>query len=165
MGIFVLATLCRFHPSKLIKSLATANRLSSAAKSLLPCSRQDTPKVTRLGQQPSAMAQNPTMSCSRGARRTLDYQLVRKESYPGIASDFEKTFAVLKKLPCDIFLSDHGSFFSFEQKRERLARGEKPSPFIDPDGYKRFVTEYEKEFRQKVEAQKKAAASRAPKPE
>jgi metallo-beta-lactamase class B len=71
----------------------------------------------------------------------------------------------LKKLPCDIFLSDHGSFFSFEQKRERLTRGENPSPFIDPDGYKRFVTEYEKEFRQKVEAQKKAVASPVPKPE
>ena len=100
-----------------------------------------------------------------GSPTALDYQFAGKESYPGIESDFEKTFAVLKTLPCDIFLSDHGSFFSFEQKRERLARGEKPNPFIDPDGYKRFVTEYEKEFRQKVEAQKKAAASPAPKPE
>jgi metallo-beta-lactamase class B len=100
-----------------------------------------------------------------GSPTALDYQLVGKESYPGIAADFEKTFTVLKKLPCDIFLSDHGSFFSSEQKRERLARGEKTNPFIDPDGYKRFVTEYEKEFRQKVEAQKKAAASPAPKPE
>ena len=100
-----------------------------------------------------------------GSPTTLDYQLVGKESYPGIASDFEKTFAVLKKLPCDIFLSDHGSFFSFEQKRERLARGEKSNPFVDPDGYKRFVIQYEKEFHDKVEAQKKAAASPAPKPE
>jgi metallo-beta-lactamase class B len=100
-----------------------------------------------------------------GSPTALDYQLVGKESYPGIASDFEKTFAVLKKLPCDIFLSAHGSFFSFEQKRERLARGEKPNPFIDPDGYRRFVTEYEEEFRQKVEAQKKATVSPVPKPE
>jgi metallo-beta-lactamase class B len=100
-----------------------------------------------------------------GSPTALDYQFVGKESYPGIASDFEKTFAVLKKLPCDIFLSDHGSFFSFEQKRERLARGEKPNPFIDPDGYKRFVIQYEKEFHDKLEAQKKAAAFPAPKPE
>jgi metallo-beta-lactamase class B len=100
-----------------------------------------------------------------GSPTALDYQFVGKESYPGIASDFEKTFAILKKLPCDIFLSDHGSFFSFEQKRERLARGEKPNPFIDPEGYKRFVIQYEKEFHDKLEAQKKAAASTAPKPE
>jgi metallo-beta-lactamase class B len=99
-----------------------------------------------------------------GSLTTLDYQLVGKESYPGIAADFEKAFAVLKKLPCDIFLSDHGSFFSFLQKRDRLARGKSPNPFIDPDGYRRFVSEYEKEFHQKVESQKKAATSATPTP-
>jgi metallo-beta-lactamase class B len=100
-----------------------------------------------------------------GSPTALDYQLAGKESYPGIASDFEETFAVLKKLPCDIFLSDHGSFFSFEQKRDRLARGETPNPFIDPDGYKRFVVQYENEFRHKLEAQKKATTSVTPTPE
>jgi metallo-beta-lactamase class B len=100
-----------------------------------------------------------------GSPTALDYQLVGKESYPGIAADFEKTFAVLKELPCDIFLSDHGSFFSFLEKRERLARGENPNPFIDTDGYKKFVTLYEKEFHDKLELQKKAAASTTPTPE
>ena len=97
-----------------------------------------------------------------GSPTTLDYQLVGKESYPGIASDFERTFAVLKKLQCDIFLSDHGSFFSFEQKRERLARGESPNPFIDSNGYKRFVAVYEAEFHRKLDAQKKASLSPTP---
>ncbi|HWY51406.1 MAG TPA: subclass B3 metallo-beta-lactamase [Chthoniobacterales bacterium] len=100
-----------------------------------------------------------------GSPTALDYQLVGKESYPGIGSDFEKTFAVLKKLPCDIFLSDHGSFFSFEKKRQRLVRGETPNPFIDADGYKRFVAQYEKEFQDKLEVQKKAAVSPMPSPE
>jgi metallo-beta-lactamase class B len=93
-----------------------------------------------------------------GSPTTLDYQFIGKESYPGIAADFDKTFAILKKLPCDIFLSDHGSFFSFEQKRERLMRGETPNPFIDPDGYKHFVTQHEREFHVKLELQRKAAA-------
>jgi metallo-beta-lactamase class B len=100
-----------------------------------------------------------------GSPNTLDYRFVEKESYPGIAADFEKTFAVLKKLHCDIFLSDHGSFFSFEQKRERLARGETPNPFIDPDGYKRFVSEKEKEFQQKLDAQKNEKTSPVGTPE
>jgi metallo-beta-lactamase class B len=99
-----------------------------------------------------------------GSLSALDYQLIGKESYPGIAADFEKAFAVFKRLPCDIFLSDHGSFFSFEQKRQRLARGENPNPFIDPDGYKRFVIQYEKEFHDKLELQKKAIAT-SPTPE
>ena len=94
-----------------------------------------------------------------GSPTALDYQLVGKESYPGIAADFEKTFAVLKRLPCDIFLSDHGSFFEFEQKRQRLSRGETPNPFIDPDGYKRFVAQYEAEFHHKRELQQQAPPS------
>lgn len=100
-----------------------------------------------------------------GSPTALDYQLVGKESYPGIAADFEKTFAVLKKLPCDIFLSDHGTFFWFTEKRDRLARGENLNPFIDPNGYKRFVTHFEKEFHDKLEAQKKAADFAAAPPE
>jgi metallo-beta-lactamase class B len=92
----------------------------------------------------------------------LDYQLVGKESYPGIAADFEKTFSVLKRLPCDIFLSDHGSFFHFLEKRERLLRGETPNPFVDPDGYRTFIAHYEKEFHEKLELQKKAATSPTP---
>ena len=100
-----------------------------------------------------------------GSPTALDYRLIGKQSYPGITADFEKTFAVLKRLPCDIFLSDHGSFFAFEQKRKRLARGEEPNPFIDPDGYKRFVVQYENEFHQKLEAQKKSAPSSSPTPE
>jgi len=100
-----------------------------------------------------------------GNANPLDYQFIGKETYPGIASDFEKTFFVLKKLPCDIFLSDHGSFFGFEKKRERLIRGEHPNPFIDPDGYKRFVAHYEKEFHDKLEQQKKAATSATGTPE
>jgi metallo-beta-lactamase class B len=90
-----------------------------------------------------------------GSPTALDYRLVEKVSYPGIAGDFEKTFAVLKKLPCDIFLSDHGSFFRLLEKRDRLLRGESPNPFIDPDGYKRFVKHFEKEFHDKIEQQKK----------
>ena len=100
-----------------------------------------------------------------GSPTALDYHLGAKESYPGIAADFEKTFVVLKKLPCGIFLSDHGSFFSFVEKRDRLMRGEKPNPFIDSDGYKKFVVHYEKEFHDKLELQKKSAASATPTPE
>jgi metallo-beta-lactamase class B len=85
----------------------------------------------------------------------LNYQFVGNESYPGVAADYEKSFAVLKTLPCDIFLAPHGSVFSLLQKRERLERGEQPNPFIDPDGYKRFVQETEKRFRDKIETQQK----------
>ena len=100
-----------------------------------------------------------------GSPTALDYQLVGKESYPGIAADFEKTFSVLKRLPCDIFLSDHGTFFKLLEKREKLVRGENPNPFVDPAGYRRFIDHFEKEFHDKLELQKKAATSPTPSPE
>jgi metallo-beta-lactamase class B len=88
-----------------------------------------------------------------GSPNFLDYQLVGHESYPGIAADFEKTYAVLKTLPCDIFLSAHGTVFDFLGKRKRLLRGETPNPFIDPHGYQQMIAEYEKNFRAKKREQ------------
>lgn len=88
-----------------------------------------------------------------GSQSALDYKFVGQESYPGIRADFEKSFAVLKSLPCDIFLASHGSFFDLLQKRERLLHGE-TAAFVDPDGYKRYLKNSEKDFREKVAKQK-----------
>ena len=64
-------------------------------------------------------------------------RLVHDESYPGIKADYEKTFATLASLKADVFLGAHTGFFDLAGKRERLERGEKPNPFIDPAGYRR----------------------------
>jgi metallo-beta-lactamase class B len=96
-----------------------------------------------------------------GSQSALDYKFVGQESYPGIRVDFEKSFAVLKSLPCDIFLGSHGSFFHFLQKRERLLHGE-TNAFVDPDGYKRYLMESEKDFQDKLQLQRKAAGFPTP---
>jgi len=41
-------------------------------------------------------------------------------SYPGIATDYQHTFSVLKTLPCDVFLGAHGSYFDMLEKLHRL---------------------------------------------
>jgi metallo-beta-lactamase class B len=92
-----------------------------------------------------------------GSQSALDYKFVGEESYPGIRADFEKSFAVLKALPCDLPLGSHGSFFHLKEKRERLARGE-PNVFVDPEAYKTYLRESEKEFRDKVAQQEERAA-------
>lgn len=93
-----------------------------------------------------------------GSQSSLDYKFVVQESYPGIAADFVKSFAVLKNLPCDIFLASHGSFFHLVDKHERLVRGD-TNAFVDPDGYNRYLSESEKDFRQKLDQQKQQAAA------
>lgn len=74
------------------------------------------------------------------------YRLVENKSYPEIADDFAKTFAVLKKLPCDIFLGAHGEYYGMLDKYQRQKTGGK-NPFIDPDGYRAYVELKEKAFR------------------
>ena len=75
------------------------------------------------------------------------YKLTGNEKYPSIIADYETTFAVLKKLNPDIFLAAHGSFFDLLGKAEKLRSGARPNPFIDPQGYKDYVTRAEKSFR------------------
>ena len=90
-----------------------------------------------------------------GSQSALDYKFVGQESYPGITADFERSFALLNHLPCDIFLASHGSFFHFVEKHERLLRGD-ANAFIDSNGYKAYLRESEQEFRNKVARQKTA---------
>jgi metallo-beta-lactamase class B len=84
------------------------------------------------------------------------YKLVGNPTYPRIAEDFERTFEVLKSLPCDYFLGAHGSYFGMETKYAQLKAGVSTA-FIDPSGYKNFVAEKERAFRREL-AQQKAAA-------
>jgi metallo-beta-lactamase class B len=84
------------------------------------------------------------------------YKLIHNQSYPQIAQDYQRMFDALKSLPCDIFLGAHGGYFGLEQKYPHLKAGA-ANPFIDPDGYKKFVAEKEQEFHAELEKQTLAA--------
>jgi metallo-beta-lactamase class B len=81
------------------------------------------------------------------------YVLVGNKDYPEIARDYEKTFAVLKALPVDLFLGAHGSYYGMAGKHAQLATGA-GNPFIDPAGYLAYVEERERAFRAELEKQK-----------
>lgn len=80
--------------------------------------------------------------------------LTKNERYPGIAEDYAKTFQVLKSLPCDIFLAAHAGFFNGPAKAERLRKGAEKNPFIDPEGYRKYVEAAEKRYRDLLEKEK-----------
>ncbi len=73
-------------------------------------------------------------------------------SYPGIAADYERTFVVLKKLPCDVFLGAHGAYFGMQEKLDRVKVAGQ-NVWIDPDGYKAAVTERELAFKEELKRQ------------
>jgi len=87
----------------------------------------------------------------------LGYPLVGNARYPQIVSDYERSFAALRQLPCDVFLAPHGSFFHLMEKRARLANGG-PNPFVDPSELRLFVDQSEKEFHQELKRQQAAKA-------
>jgi len=89
------------------------------------------------------------------------YLLVGNKDYPRIADDYVKTFAVLKSLPCDLFLGAHGVYFGMLAKIDRMKAGD-ANPFIDPDGYKAYVAEREAAFRKEWEREKQNPGSVAP---
>jgi len=88
------------------------------------------------------------------------YKLVGNMKYPQIATDYERTFRVLRSLPCDIFLGAHGAYYGMEAKFAKRKAGDR-NAFVDPDGYKNYVSDREQAFRAEFGKQLHAA-DRAP---
>ena len=80
------------------------------------------------------------------------YRLIDNVRYPQIVTDYERTFRVLKTLQADIFLGAHGSFFDLEGKYKRVQQGDRAA-FVDPEGYRRYVAERERAFRNELARQ------------
>ncbi len=80
------------------------------------------------------------------------YKLVGNKAYPKIASDYKRGFAALKRLPCDIFLGAHGSYFDLASKYPRWKANDH-NAFIDPDGYKAYIADREEAFEKELAIQ------------
>jgi metallo-beta-lactamase class B len=66
--------------------------------------------------------------------------------YPRIAQDYARSFAVLKRLPCDVFLAFHAEHFGLAEKKRRLAQKSTPNPFIDGGGFRAYIDKNERAF-------------------
>lgn len=79
-----------------------------------------------------------------------DYRLIGNPAYPNAVGDYRRQFATLKSLKPDVFLASHGNFFDLPEKiAARTARPD-ANPFIDREGYYKFVTELEVRFEERV---------------
>jgi metallo-beta-lactamase class B len=80
------------------------------------------------------------------------YKLVNNGAYPSIADDYARMFRTLSKLPCDLFLGAHGSYFGLDGKYARLQKGDAEA-FVDPAGYRKFVADKNAEFQAELKKQ------------
>ena len=90
-------------------------------------------------------------------------RLVIDESYPGIRTDYERSFAIMRSLEPDVFLGAHAGFFRLHDKAARLRAGETPNPFVDPAGLGAWVDGMERQFLERVE--KERTAGNQPRPQ
>lgn len=64
-------------------------------------------------------------------------KLVNNPDYPTIREDFEKSYAFLRTVPCDIPLGSHTDHYNMAEKYATLVKNpDGPNPFIDPQGCK-----------------------------
>jgi len=71
--------------------------------------------------------------------------LVGNNAYPNIVSDYQKTFATLKKLKADVFLANHPEVADMEAKYQKLQAG-KADAFVDPKALQAVVEKSESDF-------------------
>ena len=81
------------------------------------------------------------------------YILVNNKDYPQISDDYVRSFATLRKPPCDIFLAAHGGFYDLAGKYAKLGQGG-PNPFLDHAGYLAYIDQKEKSFYAELARQK-----------
>jgi metallo-beta-lactamase class B len=81
------------------------------------------------------------------------YKLVGNAAYPNIVQDYRHSFAVLKQLPCELFLGAHAQFYDMLKKRAEMEKTGSPLVFVDPAGCRRYLDQAEAAFDKALAAQ------------
>jgi metallo-beta-lactamase class B len=87
-----------------------------------------------------------SMSINPGVR------MVNNPAWAGVAEAYAKSFALLKTLPCDVFLGPHAPFFSMEEKVKRL--GAPVNPFLDSQGLRKFIETNEQNYLEQIKRER-----------
>jgi metallo-beta-lactamase class B len=83
-------------------------------------------------------------------------KLVDNRTYPFIASDYERSFRVLRGLTCEVFLAAHASAFGGPRKAEAVRAGAGEEAFVDPEGCRAAVEGSERAFQAELARQRLA---------
>ena len=74
-------------------------------------------------------------------------------SYPGIAGDYARTFAVQKTLPVDVWVAGHASQYGLHDKY-KPGQPDDPRRFVDPEGCRAAIARYEGLYREHLAGQR-----------
>lgn len=88
-----------------------------------------------------------------GSLTVADGRLINNKTYPGMVTDFRKTFARLKKVQADILLTGHPVMANLEEKYQAQKNGKKDA-FVDTDALPKLVKKSEQKFEEELARQK-----------
>ena len=71
------------------------------------------------------------------------------------AEHYAQAFRVLHTLKPDVLVAEHGVVFQLEEKARRAAADPRVNPFVDPDGYQRFVSQAEQAYLKQLAGEQK----------
>ena len=83
-------------------------------------------------------------------------RLVTNPTYPGIVTDYKKTFARAQDMKPNVLLAPHPEMYKMAEKRTKLAEGG-PNPFVNPGEFNAYAATLEKAFEDAL-AKRTAAA-------
>ena len=89
-----------------------------------------------------------SMSINPGVR------MMNNPTWPKIAEAYTKSFQTLKSLHCDVFLGPHAPFFKMEEKVRQMQADAKVNPFIDPEGYRNYITSFEQSYNEQLQQER-----------
>jgi metallo-beta-lactamase class B len=83
-------------------------------------------------------------------------RLATNPTYPGIVTDYRKTFARAKDMKVDVLLAPHPEMYRMQDKRAMISDGA-PNPFVNPGEFNAYAATLEKAFEEALAKQTAAA--------
>jgi metallo-beta-lactamase class B len=113
------------------------------------------------GHTPGATAWTMPVTEAGKTYQVVFYSSLRSPAVltPPVIDEFNRSFALVRTLPCDVPLGDHPSEYGMAEKYAKLKPGA-PNPFIDPSGCRLEANLQEAMFKAILAEQKKAEEQR-----
>jgi metallo-beta-lactamase class B len=83
------------------------------------------------------------------------FYFTRNSTYPTVMQDFDKSFAALGGLPCDILLTPHPGGSDMLERLQRRDSGADADAFITPDGCRQFVEASRADLSKRIDQEKR----------
>jgi metallo-beta-lactamase class B len=78
------------------------------------------------------------------------FKFTHSSTYPNAIRDFEKSFAFLETVPCDVLLTAHPEVAGLWDKMQKRKAGITPDPLVDPDACKQLATDGRKQLEARI---------------